>query len=152
MLALIIATKADVPVDFSNATLIGQFVMVSRDSHILTPCVVVPLSVLSNWKTQISDHCTSGTLSSHVYYDSGRNVIPEPLTKFDVVITTYQVVTQDYNASNGISTKVDQDSKSKKKRKFTGGLFDVKWKVDVNHYCRRVIPDFVSLEIASHIG
>lgn len=90
--------------------------------------VVAPLSVLSNWTTQILEHC-AGSLSNFVYYDSGRNVTPDHLEKFDVVITTYQVVAQDFNSSNGVKTKVDADGNSKKRRKSNGGLFDVKWKV-----------------------
>ncbi|KAF8588628.1 hypothetical protein K439DRAFT_1651796 [Ramaria rubella] len=122
MLSLIIATKKDVSPDFCNATLI-----------------VVPLSVLSNWKTQISDHCTSGTITYHVYYDSGRKVTPEHLTKFDVIITTYQIVTQDYTASNSVATKADADGNAKKRKKSTSGLFDVKWKriiLDEGHTVR----------------
>ncbi|KAF8527760.1 SNF2 family N-terminal domain-containing protein [Gautieria morchelliformis] len=122
MLALILATKKDTPSDFSNTTLI-----------------VVPLSVLSNWKTQIAEHCASGAITSHVYYDSGRNLAPQDLPEFDVVITTYQVVTQDHSSSNGIVTKMEADGKAKKKRKSKGGLFDVKWKriiLDEGHTIR----------------
>ena len=68
-----------------------------------------------------------------MYYDSGRNVTPEDLSEFDVVITTYQVVAQDYSFSSGIATKIDTDGKAKKKKKSNGGLFDVKWKAR-DHY------------------
>ncbi|KIJ49379.1 hypothetical protein M422DRAFT_65895 [Sphaerobolus stellatus SS14] len=111
MLSLIIATKKDVSPEFSNSTLI-----------------VVPLSVLSNWRTQIEEHLTPDTLSFHVYYEAGRNISPEKLANYDVVITTYQVVVSDLAVKEGVTTKVDSDGKTKKKQKAAGGLFDIKWK------------------------
>ena len=38
-------------------------------------------------------------------------------------------MSQDYGLSNGITTKTDVNGKPKKKKKYNGGLFDVKWKV-----------------------
>ncbi|KAJ7251551.1 SNF2 family N-terminal domain-containing protein [Mycena haematopus] len=101
MLALIIATKADVPQDFSNSTLI-----------------VAPLSVLSNWEKQIDDHCLPDALTYYVYYGAKREISPKELQKFDVVITTYQTVAGE-----------DKDSApSKKKKKVEKSLFDIRWK------------------------
>ncbi|KAF8520324.1 SNF2 family N-terminal domain-containing protein [Hysterangium stoloniferum] len=122
MLSLTVATKKDIPTEFSNTTLI-----------------VVPLSVLSNWKTQISEHFTPNTLTYHVYYEVGRNISAEQLSKFDIVITTYQVVVQDHSAIGGVATKVDPDSKVKKQKTASKGLFGIKWKriiLDEGHTIR----------------
>ncbi|KAF7376249.1 DNA repair protein rad5 [Mycena sanguinolenta] len=101
MLALILATKADVPKGFSNSTLI-----------------VAPLSVLSNWEKQIHDHCVPGALTSYVYYGTKRDIDTDELQKYDVVITTYQSIASD-----------DKDSApSKKKKKVEKSLFDIRWK------------------------
>ncbi|KAJ6499180.1 SNF2 family N-terminal domain-containing protein [Mycena sanguinolenta] len=101
MLALILATKADVPKDFSNSTLI-----------------VAPLSVLSNWEKQINDHCVPGALTAYVWYGAKRDIDQEELQQYDVVITTYQCIAND-----------DKDSApSKKKKKVEKSLFDIRWK------------------------
>ncbi|KAJ7780541.1 SNF2 family N-terminal domain-containing protein [Mycena maculata] len=103
MLALILATRADVSKDFSNSTLI-----------------VAPLSVLSNWEKQIDDHCVTGSLTYYVYYGSNRDISPRELQKYDVVITTYQTVAGEHD---------DKDSApAKKKKKVEKSLFDVQWK------------------------
>ncbi|KAJ7287410.1 SNF2 family N-terminal domain-containing protein [Mycena rebaudengoi] len=104
MLALILTTKTDVSPGFSNSTLI-----------------VAPLSVISNWEKQIDDHCAPGTLSYYVYYGTKRGLSPKELTKYDVVITTYQVVAGEHDEK-------DSSGPSKKKKKVDRSLFEVKWK------------------------
>ncbi|KAF7361792.1 DNA repair protein rad5 [Mycena venus] len=114
MLALIIATKADIPQDFSNSTLI-----------------VAPLSVLSNWEKQIDDHCVPGSLTYYVYYGTKREIDPKELQKYDVVITTYQTVAGEYDNKDS--------APSKKKKKAEKSLFDVQWKrviLDEGHTIR----------------
>ncbi|TFK73969.1 hypothetical protein BDN72DRAFT_789912 [Pluteus cervinus] len=112
MLALILATKADVPKDFSNSTLI-----------------VVPLSVLSNWEKQIQDHCVAGALTSYVYYGTGRDMLANALANYDVVITTYQTVVG----------QLAGPEKPEKRRKVESTLFDIQWKrviLDEGHTIR----------------
>ncbi|KAF9222676.1 hypothetical protein BS17DRAFT_708165 [Gyrodon lividus] len=121
MLALILATKKDVPADYFKSTLI-----------------VVPLSVMSNWEKQIEEHCVRGALSACVYYGSTRNMTPQQLMQHDVVITTYQTVTGEADPSS--ATRDDnEDGPAKKKKKSSKGLFDVKWKriiLDEGHNIR----------------
>ncbi|KAG5635503.1 hypothetical protein H0H81_011022 [Sphagnurus paluster] len=105
MLALILATKNDIPQDFSNSTLI-----------------VAPLSVLSNWEKQVIDHCTAGSLSMCTYYNTTRSTSASELAKFDVVITTYQTVAGEH--PDGA-----RDGPVKKKKKTERSLFDMQWKV-----------------------
>ncbi|KIP02391.1 hypothetical protein PHLGIDRAFT_297330 [Phlebiopsis gigantea 11061_1 CR5-6] len=115
ILALILATKTDVPVDHSRTTLI-----------------VVPLSVLSNWEKQIEDHVKDGALTHCVYYGTGRNMSPEQLKKYDVVITTYQIVAKEHGESGA-------SGPSQKKQKTERALFDVRWKrivLDEGHTIR----------------
>ncbi|EMD31673.1 hypothetical protein CERSUDRAFT_88802 [Gelatoporia subvermispora B] len=91
MLALILATKTDIPIECSKSTLI-----------------VVPLSVLSNWEKQIEDHVVDGALTSCIYYGASRSMSPDELKKYDIVITTYQTVTKehgDMSAGSGESSK-----------------------------------------------
>ncbi|KAH8108075.1 SNF2 family N-terminal domain-containing protein [Cristinia sonorae] len=116
MLALILATKSDVPTEFSKSTLI-----------------VVPLSVLSNWTKQIEDHVIPGKLSACVYYGSGRTMTVEELRQHDVVITTYQTIVSEHD--NSTSTAGD----GKKKRKVMKALLEMPWKriiLDEGHNIR----------------
>ncbi|KAK7005619.1 DNA repair protein rad5 [Favolaschia claudopus] len=105
MLALILATKVDVPKpkEFSNSTLI-----------------VAPLSILSNWEKQIEDHCESGALTYYVYYGTKRDIGAKDLQKYDVVITTYQTVAGEHDDTNS--------GPAKKKKKTEKNLFEILWK------------------------
>ncbi|KAG1751540.1 SNF2 family N-terminal domain-containing protein [Suillus paluster] len=118
MLALILATKKDIPKDHSKSTLI-----------------VAPLSVVSNWEKQIEEHCVRGAMSSCVYYGATRDMTPEQLLQYDVVITTYQTVAGEAD----VSASVVGDGPSKKKKKVERALFAVKWKrviLDEGHTIR----------------
>lgn len=136
MLALILATKSDKPTEFSRATLIGQplsFVF----SFFLTNFIrtVVPLSLISNWEGQIKEHCEQDAIKYHVYYGAGRSISPERLRKYDVVITTYQVVAGEYTGP----TKSGGGQGPSKKQKTGAGLFGMKWKriiLDEGHTIR----------------
>jgi SWI/SNF-related matrix-associated actin-dependent regulator of chromatin subfamily A3 len=58
---------------------------------------------------------------------------PEQLKKYDVVITTYQVVTKEHG---DLGSKAGFDGPSQKKQKLEKGLFDVKWKVSWDRVVR----------------
>lgn len=120
MIALILATKDDVSPGYSKSTLIGMSTMIP-----FTPWLklvsVVPLSVLSNWEKQVRDHCVPDTLSYAVYYGATRDMSATELQNYDVVVTTYQTVVGDHGNS--------EETASKKRKKDTGSLFGVPWKV-----------------------
>lgn len=85
---------------------------------------------MSNWETQIKEHCAADTLSYHLYYGAGRSATAEQLRKFDVVVATYQVVAGEYDgAIPTIFDSYDGPAPSQKKRKIDSGLFTVPWKV-----------------------
>ncbi|KAG8213634.1 snf2 family protein [Butyriboletus roseoflavus] len=122
MISLVLATKNDVPKKFCNSTLI-----------------VVPLSVISNWEKQIDEHCVRGALSACVYYGATRNTTPQQLMQYDVVITTYQVVSGDADSSTVTQHGIEGGGPAKKKKKSGKGLFGVKWKriiLDEGHNIR----------------
>lgn len=52
---------------------------------------------------------------------------PEDLKKYDVVITTYQTITNEH--ADASATAAGDGSSAKKKRKTQGSLFQVSWKV-----------------------
>jgi len=126
MLALILATKSDVPRDFSKCTLIGKLLSSPEVRRFLniTTHIVAPLSVLSNWKEQVEDHCVLGALTTCIYYGNTRSMSPEELRKYDVVVTTYQTVA-------GEHSNASKSGSSKKKKKNEPTLFNVRWKASL---------------------
>ncbi|KAI5123845.1 hypothetical protein M0805_005664 [Coniferiporia weirii] len=122
MLALILATKLDIPPDYSRSTLI-----------------VVPLSVLSNWEGQIKEHCHRDSLKYYVYYGAARSITPEQMKKYDVIITTYQVVAKEHADFGGNVRSESSHGPSKKQKTGVKGLFGVRWKraiLDEGHSIR----------------
>lgn len=79
--------------------------------------------MLSNWETQIKDHCVPDTLSYAVYYGATRDMSAAKLQSYDVVVTTYQTVVGEHSNSNDVA------GTGKKRKKATGSLFGVSWKV-----------------------
>ena len=49
--------------------------------------IVCPLSVLSNWSTQIESYLAEGAVSVYVYHGSDRERRPSVLQQYDIVIT-----------------------------------------------------------------
>ncbi|XP_038607611.1 helicase-like transcription factor isoform X2 [Tachyglossus aculeatus] len=61
--------------------------------------IICPLSVLSNWIDQFGQHLKSDVhLNFYVYYGPDRSKDPTVLSKQDVVLTTYNVLTYDYGS------------------------------------------------------
>ncbi|THH08085.1 hypothetical protein EW145_g2943 [Phellinidium pouzarii] len=99
--------------------------------------LVVPLSVLSNWEGQIKEHCQRDALKFYVYYGAARSITSEKMKKYDVIITTYQVVAKEHTDAGKISN--DLANPSKKQKTETKGLFGVHWKriiLDEGHTIR----------------
>lgn len=93
--------------------------------------VVVPLSILSNWEGQIKEHCVPGALSYYVYYDRARSISHKELQTYDVVITTYQIISKEHTDEES-SVDVSAGLNGVKKRKRSAkGLFNIEWKVCV---------------------
>ncbi|KAI3317051.1 hypothetical protein HD806DRAFT_516155 [Xylariaceae sp. AK1471] len=57
--------------------------------------IVVPLSLLVVWESQIREHM-SGSLRTLVYYGQARRRYANKLGQYDIVITTYNVVSSDW--------------------------------------------------------
>ena len=62
-----------------------------------TTLLVSPLSTIANWEEQINTHIQPGTLSYHVYHGPNRCDDIEQLAKYDMVITTYSIISSDLN-------------------------------------------------------
>ena len=66
---------------------------------------------MSNWQTQIDEHCVPGALTYIIYYGANRNLGVEELEKYDVVLTAYQAVVSDN--SGGFRVAVEGSSRRK---------------------------------------
>ncbi|EPZ34419.1 Helicase domain-containing protein [Rozella allomycis CSF55] len=59
--------------------------------------IVCPLSLLSNWESQIDQHTVNGTLKYIIYHGKARKLSVSDLLAYDVVITTFHVVANELN-------------------------------------------------------
>ncbi|KKK24182.1 hypothetical protein ARAM_005972 [Aspergillus rambellii] len=57
-----------------------------------TTVLVVPLSTVNNWVSQIKEHLQDNAVSSYVFHGSSRTSSVDELSKYDLVITTYSIV------------------------------------------------------------
>ena len=95
MLSLIVSTLAD-------AKAFGQEEPPKKDGdNVLirnsrTTLLVAPLSTLANWEDQIGTHIKGNTLKYYVYHGGSRITDIDQLAEFDMVITTYSVVSSDF--------------------------------------------------------
>ena len=69
-----------------------------------TTLLVSPLSTIANWEDQITTHVEPGTLSYYIYHGSNRCQDINELSRYDMIITTYAVVSSEIN---GRSKKKD---------------------------------------------
>ncbi|RKO96411.1 hypothetical protein CAUPRSCDRAFT_11897 [Caulochytrium protostelioides] len=65
-----------------------------------TTLIVCPLSTVHNWEDQIRMHTQARALSVCVYHGPQRHLLESRLTKYDVVITTYNVLAVEYSRTN----------------------------------------------------
>ena len=62
--------------------------------------VVCPASLLSQWKNEINHRCKRGMLSVIIYHGTNRENVPKKLAKYDVVITTYNLLTREFKGNS----------------------------------------------------
>ncbi|EON61802.1 hypothetical protein W97_01019 [Coniosporium apollinis CBS 100218] len=86
--------------------------------------ILAPLSVMSNWSSQIKRHIQENSALRVMIYHGTRKqpVNPQEIDKYDVVIATYETVSSEYWSKNPDG-----------KKEVNHGLFSVKW--------RRVVLD-----------
>ncbi|KAL1956904.1 hypothetical protein VTO42DRAFT_6651 [Malbranchea cinnamomea] len=64
-------------------------------SNVKTTLLIVPLSTVGNWISQIKEHLQEGAVSYYVFHGPGRTEDPQELAQYDIVITTYSTVLSD---------------------------------------------------------
>ncbi|KAL4941258.1 hypothetical protein BDV06DRAFT_212797 [Aspergillus oleicola] len=68
-----------------------------------TTLLVVPLSTVNNWVSQIKEHLQEDAISSYVFHGSSRTNSVDELSKYDLVITTYSIVLSEVKRRQGAS-------------------------------------------------
>lgn len=72
--------------------------------HSMGTLIICPTSTVKNWEDQIAQHVKPGSMTYHVYHGPGREKNPYKLLQYDIVITTYGIVTSE--SSNKTATSV----------------------------------------------
>ncbi|KAI9793804.1 MAG: hypothetical protein M1833_000527 [Piccolia ochrophora] len=62
--------------------------------------LIAPLSTVGNWEEQIKMHLDDSTLSSYIYHGTDRCIDIAKLSRYDMVITTYSIVSSEFNKMN----------------------------------------------------
>lgn len=85
--------------------------------------IVVPASILYQWAAEIEDHIDAEYRPKVlVYHGANRPRDPYVLVKYDVVLTSYAMLTQEYPK---VLERETQDTRAKLRAK--GPLFQLKW-------------------------
>ena len=61
-----------------------------------TTLLISPLSTVANWEEQIKAHIKPDTFSYYIYHGSNRNQDIDSLARFDMIITTYSIVSSEF--------------------------------------------------------
>lgn len=61
-----------------------------------TTLLVSPLSTVANWEDQIASHIKPKTLKYYIYHGGNRVRDIDELVKYDIVITTYSIVSSEF--------------------------------------------------------
>lgn len=73
-----------------------------------TTLIVCPLSTISNWDDQIEAHTKPGSLSVYIYHGANRTEDPMELVKYDIVLTTYNLLASGFTQKVGIFLKLER--------------------------------------------
>ncbi|CDJ43314.1 hypothetical protein, conserved [Eimeria tenella] len=65
-------------------------------SSVCSTLIVTPLAALLQWKSELDRFVVPGRLSVLIYHGSQRRALHSALHQYDVVLTTYQTVEQDF--------------------------------------------------------
>ncbi|KXG48353.1 SNF2-related protein [Penicillium griseofulvum] len=71
-----------------------------------TTLLVVPLSAVSNWVTQIKDHLKPRSISYYIFHGPSRITDFNELSEFDIIITTYSTVLSEISGRGARSGKL----------------------------------------------
>lgn len=62
--------------------------------------IICPMALLSQWKDELETHSSPGSISIFVHYGGDRTNEPRVIAGYDVVLTTYGVLTAAYKSDS----------------------------------------------------
>ncbi|XP_029679622.1 transcription termination factor 2-like isoform X2 [Formica exsecta] len=62
--------------------------------------VICPASLLFQWDSEVQNRCKRGLLSVEIYHGSNRESVPKRLSKNDIVITTYNILSREHKTKS----------------------------------------------------
>ncbi|OQE46384.1 hypothetical protein PENCOP_c001G03106 [Penicillium coprophilum] len=71
-----------------------------------TTLLVVPLSAVSNWVTQIKDHLKPRSISYYIFHGPSRITDLDELCEYDIIITTYSTILSEISGRGAKSGKL----------------------------------------------
>ncbi|KIY72134.1 hypothetical protein CYLTODRAFT_418117 [Cylindrobasidium torrendii FP15055 ss-10] len=77
--------------------------MPAPDSSAQTTLIVVPAALMLQWKEEVEQK-TNGSLSVHIYHGKDKLKKLSDVKKFDVIVTTYQTLSNDFVTPSDIDT------------------------------------------------
>ncbi|ORX46294.1 hypothetical protein DM01DRAFT_1311153 [Hesseltinella vesiculosa] len=76
--------------------------IVSTQTYRQKTLIVSPLALLHQWETEIKEKTTPGSLKAMVYHGTDRPRHPQAFDGYDIIITTYQMVSADMTDSSDV--------------------------------------------------
>ncbi|PYI24428.1 hypothetical protein BO99DRAFT_92671 [Aspergillus violaceofuscus CBS 115571] len=68
--------------------------------------IVTPKTTIPGWETQIKTHIKHNQLRYFIYHGANRGKVkPSLVREYDIVITTYETIRQDWRTKDGLSTE-----------------------------------------------
>ncbi|KAL8837270.1 MAG: hypothetical protein Q9176_005804 [Flavoplaca citrina] len=101
ILSLVVSSLIDAQVFGKEAAPVVEEDDVALLRNSKTTILICPLSTVANWEEQIKTHIEAGNLSYYVYHGSNRTKDIDKLASFDVIITTYAIVSSEYFGRGG---------------------------------------------------
>ncbi|KAK6942145.1 HIRAN domain [Dillenia turbinata] len=72
-----------------------------------TTLIVCPPSVFSSWVMQLSEHTVGSSLKMYLYYGGGRTKESKELQKYDIVLTSYSILSTEWQWEGSPLKKIE---------------------------------------------
>jgi len=91
-----------------------------------TTLIVCPLSVISNWVSQIENHVRADTLRVEIYHGANRQELLTELNEIDVLVASYNTISYDFGPQDKAKKNKDggKQPAAKKRKQSPSMLFE----------------------------
>ncbi|KAJ3393912.1 hypothetical protein HDU92_007392 [Lobulomyces angularis] len=81
----------------------------SNDPNKKTTLIITPVALLKQWEFEIQDKTSRNSLSVHIHHGNRRYQDSNYLKTFDIIITSYNIVSSEFNSKYGKGVLFDID-------------------------------------------